>query len=164
MIKEAKNPVLKDKIQADYINLICGNVFEVNIAPFSLDFIYSIGVLGEHSPLDLNICNKLFAWLKPGGKLFFTVVDIFSKSKSLKRKIAEFLYPLLPSIWKKKLSKRWECFYMTNRELEEVMKNSKFCQYKISRYVSNSSLWKGAHYECIAKKDAQRPSHQRFQR
>lgn len=155
MLEEARNPVTKEEIRIDHIDLICANIFEVDIATQSFDFIYSNGVLGEHSPFDLYICNKLFDLLKPGGKLFFTVVDISSKlqPKSLKRQVAEIVYPLLPSIWKRKLGQRWKPFYITDIELKEIMESSKFTQYKISKHLSTSPQWKGAHYECIAIKD-----------
>lgn len=154
MLDRARNPVKKDEIRIGRINLICANVFEAEIAARSFNFIYSIGVLGEHSPFDLHICNRLFDLLKPGGRLFFTVVDISSKlqSKSLKRRLAESVCPLLPPIFRRKLSDRLKCFYLSHKELAQIMENSKFTQYDISRHFSAALLWKGAHYECIALK------------
>ena len=152
MLKEAITPVNKKKIQVKYINLICGNVFEMSFPNCFFDFIYSIGVLGEHSPFDLYICNKLFNWLKPKGKLFFTVVDSSSIPKTFKRKTAETIYPILLPIFKEHLIWKLKRFYLTKKELEEIMRKSKFNDYKIFRYVSTSLNWKGAHYECIATK------------
>lgn len=155
MLEEAHNPVNKADIRIGHIDLICTNIFEADIAAGSFDFIYSIGVLGEHYPFDLYICNRLFDLLKPGGKLFLTVVDIFSnlESKGLKGHVAKCIYQLGPSILKRYFKRRWKSFYMTDIELKDIMENSKFAQYVISRRVAASPFWKGAHYECITTKD-----------
>ncbi len=154
MLKHARNPVKSNKISIDRIDLICANIFDLHISSDLFDFIYSIGVLGESAPFDLYICNKLFSLLKPGGKLFFTVVDVYSKFEfmSLKRRIAERVCPLLPSMWKGKLRERLKTFYMTDMELRGILEKSMFTQYEVFRHVSTSPLWIGAHYECIATK------------
>jgi SAM-dependent methyltransferase len=154
MLKHARNPVKSDKISADHVNLICANIFDLHISPDSFDFIYSVGILGELAPFDLYICNKLFSLLKPGGKLFFTAVDVSSKfeAMTLKRRIAERVCPLLPSVWKGKLRERLKTFYITNKELRGILEKSKFTQYELFRHVSTSPLWIGAHFECIATK------------
>ena len=154
MLKHARNPVKSDKIRANHIDLICANIFDLQISPDSFDFIYSVGILGEVAPFDFYICNKLFSLLKPGGKLFFTVVDVYSKfeTMTLKRRIAERVCPLLPSVLKSKLRERLKTFYMTDRELRGILEKSKFTQYEVFRHVSTSPLWIGAHYECIATK------------
>ena len=154
MLKHARNPIKKNEISISHIDLICANIFDLHISRNIFDFIYSIGLLGELSPFDIYICNKLFSLLRPGGKLFFTVVDVYSKfgSMSLKRRIAERVCPLLPSIWKEKLRERLKTFYMTDIELREILEKSKFTQYEVLRHVSTSPFWRGAHYECIATK------------
>ena len=154
MLKEACNPVLQEKIAIEQIDLSCGNILEVNLSGHSFDFIYSIGVLGEHSPFDSFICNKVYGLLKKNGKFFFTVVDITSKMqlKSFKRRIAESICPLLPAVFKERLQERWKSFYMTYKELQEIMENCMFARYEINRHVSTSPRWNGAHYECTAIK------------
>jgi SAM-dependent methyltransferase len=154
MLKYAHNPVRSDKVSINHIDLICADIFDIPVKCDLFDFIYSVGVLGEISPFDLYICNKLFSLLKPGGKFFFTVVDVYSKLErmSLKRRIAERVCPLLPSMWKGKLRERLKTFYMTDRELRGILEKSMFTQYEVLRHVSTSPLWIGAHYECIATK------------
>lgn len=153
MLEEAHNPVRKEEIKIDHIDLMCANIFGVVLPLQSFDFIYSIGVLGEHSPFNLHICNKLFDLLKPNGVLFFTIVDI--SSASFKRRISDAIYPLLPSVLKKyfekKISKRLKSFYMTYKKLKEIMESSQFIHYKITKYVPISG-WKGAHYEVYCQK------------
>jgi SAM-dependent methyltransferase len=121
MLKECRNPVMKEEVKYNRIHFICGSIFSIGITSQSFDFIYSIGVFTGHSSFNLYTCNQLFDLLKPGGKLFFTVTDIAS--------------------------------HVTYMGLREVMENSKFMQYKISKYGSASTLQKGIFYECIAIKD-----------
>ena len=79
MLKESRNPVKKEEINFNRIDLICANIFAIEIVPQSFDFIYSIGVFAGYSSFDLYICNQLFDLLKPRGKLYFTVTNIASR-------------------------------------------------------------------------------------
>ena len=153
MLKQARFPVRGEAVTARRTHLICANVLEVHLTAH-FDFIYSIGVFGEFVPWDLFTCTGLFDALKPGGKLFFTVVDVFSKYPymSKKRRIAETVNLILPSLYKRKLRAQLGTFYMTERELINIFKRSKFKKFQISRHVSTARLWKGAHYECLATK------------
>jgi len=154
MIKEAKNPARQDDVSIKNIVLRCENIFDSPLPENSFDFIYSIGVLGEHSPFDLFICDKVYKLLKSNGTFFFTVGDISSKQrkKSLKQKIVDYIYPILPSSFKLRVDKRYHSFFMTRGELEIIISNSGFQNFKIDRTVSSSPKWTGAHYECIAHK------------
>ena len=153
MLKLARFPEKGEAVAIGRIHLICANVLEVHLTAH-FDLIYSIGVFGEVVPWDLPTCNRLFDTLKPGGKLFFTVVDVFSKypDMSRKRRIAETVNLILPSLYRRKLRARLGTFYMTEGELIGIFKKSKFEKFQISRHVSTARLWKGAHYECLATK------------
>jgi len=154
MIDEAKNPVKQNEVTISDIDLRCGNIFDIQLSENSFDFVYSLGVLGEHSSFDSFLCDKVHKLLKHNGVFFFTVVDINSilQRKGFKRKIAEIMYPILSPFMKKTLDKRWQTFYMTKDALEDVMISSAFHDYTIDRHVSTSLKWKGAHYECMARK------------
>src|SRR5215813_8480323 len=78
MLNQARFPVKGEAVTTGRIHLLCANVLEVHLTAH-FDFIYSIGVFGEFVPWDLLTCSRLFDLLKPGGELFFTVVDVFSK-------------------------------------------------------------------------------------
>ena len=121
MLKQARFPIRGEAISIKRINMICADVLDIPIAG-NFDLIYSIGVFGEHVPWDLRICNGLFDRLKPGGKLFFTCVDVFSKFPymSKKRRFAESVNLILPLAWKRKLRERLRTFYMTERELRAI--------------------------------------------
>jgi SAM-dependent methyltransferase len=154
MLEEAKDPAKRSEIIVEDIELRCGNIFDIELPQRSFELVYSIGVLGNHSPFDLFVCAKIHRLLRQNGVFFFTVVDISSKRqrKSMRRKVAEFVYPVLPRAARTRLDKRWQYFYMTREELEDVMNRSPFHEYEIERTVSSSPTWKGAYYECIARK------------
>ena len=153
MAKQARSPVRGEAVTIGGINLIAADVLDIHLRG-SFDLIYSIGVFGELVPWDIAICNRLHDWLKPGGKLFFTVVDVLSKYSymSNKRKVAETVNLLLPSLWKRKLRERLGTYYVTKREIITIFRKSKFRDFETRGHVSTASLWKGAHYECLATK------------
>ncbi len=155
MLQEARTPLRAEQVRIPRIDLICANLFEMTLPEQSFDFVYSIGVLGEHSPFDLETCNQLYRLLQPGGVLFFTVVDSTSHEdpKNLKRRFAEFLYPVLPNGYKAKVAEKLKSFYLSESELQAVMNASQFPRYEIARDVCNAARWQGAHFECTAFKD-----------
>ena len=153
MLRHAHCPVRKEAIKVHRINLICANLLDIHISA-QFDLIYSIGVFGEHVPWDLTICNRLHDALKPGGKVFVTLVDVFSKYSDMtnKRRVAETANLIMPLVFRRKLRERLGTFYMAEREVASILKKSKFRKFDIQRHVSTARLWKGAHYECIAAK------------
>jgi SAM-dependent methyltransferase len=154
ILLQSRCPVKSEEIQIERIDLVCANIFDLELAPNRFDFIYSIGVFGEHSPFDPFVCNKMFSLLKPGGKALFSVVDLESKfpSMSWKRRIAETVWPFLPVPIRLPVRKRLKTYYMTRSQLESVMRGSGFAQYEINLRVSTAVQWIGAQYECLATK------------
>lgn len=151
MLLEARDPYKRSVIPLDSISLIEGNFYTHNFGNEKFDFIYSVGVLGEHAVFDQSVADKLFSLLRDGGKLFFTVVDIEPR-KNLKRKAAEALYPFLPKKVRNILDQRWETLYMSYAQLDNIMKKTAFTNYTILQHLSEDPKWKGAHLECIAEK------------
>lgn len=151
MLKEAANPYKREDVPVDEIKLIHSNFYFHDFGNEKFDFIYSIGVLGEHAIFDAHTRDKLFYLLNKGGKLVFSVVDLEPR-KNWKRKLAETLYPLLPKSLKSALDKRWKICYMTWAQLDEMMKAGQFSHYEIKRYASEDPKWEGVHLECIATK------------
>jgi SAM-dependent methyltransferase len=151
MLKQARFPVRREVITIGRIDLVCANILNFHLRAH-FDLIYSIGVFGENAPWNLSICNSLHDALKPGGKLFFTVVDVFSKFPlmSKKRRLAETVNVILPRYWKQKLRERLGTFYVTEREIIGIFKRSKFRRFDTVRHLSTARLWKGAHFECLA--------------
>lgn len=146
MLREARNPINVGMLDIREMVLLQGNAFEYPFEAESFDFIYSIGVLGEHSPFDDVICKRIYELLRPGGKAFVTVVDASSKWQ---RKLAEIFYPVLPSVIKKKLHYRRRSFYLSFSELKDILNRSSFRgHFRITRSVYDGKQWTGAHFEC----------------
>ena len=151
MLAYANDPVKKEEVQIAEIKLIEGNVFNYDFGAKKFDFIYSVGVLGEHAPFDMEMANKIYDLLMPGGKTFFTIVDLDDR-KSPQRKFIEALYPAFPKSVKRIFDERWKINYMTQNELNNVLKRSYFKNYTITHHRSEDPAWKGAHLECVAVK------------
>lgn len=63
------------------------------------DLVYSIGTIGEFCELNVRMLEKIISFLKPGGLLFFTVVDSESYVKrpiGIKKRIFRAAVKLLP--------------------------------------------------------------------
>lgn len=151
MLKLAEKPVRSTEVDIPMINLVKGSIFDHDFGNQKYDFIYSIGVLGEHVPLTLDVSQKIYNMLNDGGCFFFTVVDIDDR-KNMKRKLAETAYPFLPATVKQILDKRWESNYFTKKELFDHMIDGPFESFKIKNYKASESGWVGAHHECFAYK------------
>ncbi len=157
MLKEARQPIHQERLNIPHTELICGDFSAQAFPAQSFDLIYSIGVLGEYAPLDKTICQKLNTWLKPRGKLFFSVVDAASKppTQSLKWRIAEGLYPVLPPGWKSKIRQErlWRSLYLTETQLKEILKAGDLPDVTINRFgVEGDGGWVGAHFDCSSTK------------
>lgn len=157
MLAHAKTPIRAEQldISPDRIELICGDILTLNITEETFDLIYAIGVLAQHSPLTVELCNKLRALLTPGGKLFFTAVDVASqrKRRTLKRRLAERAVRVLPaSPLKQAIERKLTSFYVSEDGLNKILGNSDFTDYAIHRRVSLCRFWEGAYFECLATK------------
>src|SRR6185436_17394146 len=69
MLKQAEHPAGEDRIPAK-VELICGDVFNLEFPQNSFDLIYSCGLFGLWIPLDPFILKKISLWLKLGGAAF----------------------------------------------------------------------------------------------
>jgi SAM-dependent methyltransferase len=154
MVAQAKRPVAQQDVSVRDIDLRCGNIFDIQLPAESFDVAYSLGVLGEHAPFDSYVCEKVHSLLWPGGVFLFTVVDASTKQqgKSLRRRVAEVAYPILPKATKAALTQRFRTYHLTRDELEGIMAGSAFRDYDIDRHVSASRHWQGAHFICCARK------------
>ena len=159
MLKIAESPVRQQEVSIGTIELKCGNIHLEHFPPGSFDLIYSIGMFGNGCPVTVDLCNKFYEWLAPGGKLFFDAVALATLpiSRRIRRKIRTGVYPFLPKRWKRILDKRearMPFFGLNKNDLENIMRASRFSQFAVSSRVCRSPLWKGVHLECSASKSA----------
>jgi SAM-dependent methyltransferase len=156
MLRVAQDPVCREEICIGQIELICGNVFDATFAGGSFNFIYSLGMFGHGCPVTIEICNRFYHWLAPGGRLLFNTVDngCFSLDKRVKLRVRSVIYPALPRRFQEALDRREGVpfFGLTKRELERVLNASRFREFTVQSRVCESPLWNGSHLECLARK------------
>ena len=162
MLKKAHNPVNKEFIEIEKIELLCGDIFDIQIPDLHFDFIYAIGVFGEFSPLSQALCSRLYELLKPYGILFLTTVDVHSRIQYLdesnpywqKLLLGKFFW-LFPKKLKKYINKKLGAYYITKEELENIWIASAFPKFEISLYKHPKGLgWEGIHHDCTAVKES----------
>jgi SAM-dependent methyltransferase len=160
MLEQARDPIDREALDIDAIELRCGDICALELSDQSFDLIYSIGVVAEYPLLDDVLLSRLFQLLKPGGKLFFTAVDIYSRLKiatntpiTLTRRALRRCFPLLPSFAKKSLNRALSSHYVTERELTALLAGSPFSDFTIARYQHRSG-WQGTHLDCLAQRGA----------
>jgi len=159
MLASAANPVRREQIMVKDISLIRGNIYMADLLPNSFDFIYSLGMFGHGCPVTIEICNRFYNWLRPGGTLFFNLVDfaglpLWYRARRHARRI---VYPLLTKRLKQVLDEREQrspFFGLTRGQLETILEATLLKNYTVSSHVCQSPLWSGRHLECLAIKPA----------
>ena len=157
MLKAAEDPVLSQQITVRRIDLSCENIFRASFAPATFDFIYSLGMFGNGCPVTTQICERFFAWLKPGGKLFFDALSVTNLPLRLRLRHSarRLTRAVLPARMKRRLDERQArlpLFALTRSALAAVMQTTPFTDFHISTQTSESSLWGGIRLECLALK------------
>lgn len=135
MLKIAmENPPFKDKINIKNIELICDDFLEIkNIGKF--DFVYSIGVLGEHTFLNKRVVRHILEYyLKSGSIFIFTTVCWWYRS--WKRRIINNFLKIF------NLEKYGKNFFNYDRELYEYfLMNLKYLSLKFGIKNIHIILW-----------------------
>lgn len=156
MLMLAKNPTRKHEIEAADIELICSDVHSVSLPAESFDFIYSIGLFGLHSPFNVDLCDKVFTWLKPGGKMYLYVMDAATPQESnWKREIAVKIFPILPGWLKTRIFLRMDDFSVTEQDLRLIMAESLFTDVEIIRSRDldpEQRVWRRMWFSCMASR------------
>ncbi|HZQ46317.1 MAG TPA: class I SAM-dependent methyltransferase, partial [Verrucomicrobiae bacterium] len=157
MLKIAEKPVRQEELSAVAVELKCGNIYLEHFPPNSFDMIYSLGMFGNGCPVTIDLCNKFHDWLIPGGKLFFDIVDVATLPilRRVRRRIRTGIYPHLPQRCRRILDRRegpLPFFGMNKKELDRIMRATRFTSFSVSSEVCHSPLWRGVHLECSASK------------
>jgi SAM-dependent methyltransferase len=156
MIEEARNPVALGRLDVESIDLQVGDVSALNLEPASFDFICSLGVIGEFTPVDAALLETFASLLKDGGILFFTAVDTHSRTAvpdrnaSLLRRAIRRLFPYLAPSVREALNKRLAPHYLSRNELTKRLAASPFASFETARYQHPPGGWPGAHLDTVA--------------
>ncbi|MCU1385897.1 MAG: rebM 3 [Acidobacteria bacterium] len=99
MLAEAARPLHADRITAEDVTLVQGDLLAHDFQAGQFDLIYSIGVLAEHAPLDAIVAAHVHRWLRAGGRFVFTTVhpDSASIAQTLPRRLGRALGKVLPA-------------------------------------------------------------------
>jgi SAM-dependent methyltransferase len=156
MLKAAENPVRRDQVSAQQIELRWENVYFSSFPPETFDLIYSLGMFGNGCPVTAELLNRFHNWLAPEGQLFFNVVDVacLTPSHRTRRRLRNVLYPFLPRGVRHAFDRRAEVPFcpLGRRSLDRILRDSKFTDFSINSQVCHSPLWEGRHLECAASK------------
>lgn len=154
MLTQAAHPAFADRVGAETIELIQSGIEELALGERRFDFIYSIGMFGDHVRMTDDICRNLYSLLRNDGRLFFTHMDLRTRSvhaKSTAKKVKHRIYTMVP------LSVR-RTFNATDRrliseqELEEILIHSQFVRYEIEARTSKPPAANHAYLEVTAEK------------
>ena len=159
MLEAARHPVRESEVIVKDIELICGNVFTAPIRPASFDLIYSLGMFGFGCPVTREICARFHDWLKPGGKLFFNVIDRggWPLPMRIRGTLRNWVYKVAPHGLRERMDERanhMPLFDLTKRELEAILCTTPFKKFRIQSHVCLSPLWSGSHLEVLAERPA----------
>jgi SAM-dependent methyltransferase len=157
MLEQAKDPIGGDQLDVQTITLLCGDALSLTLPRAGFDLIYSIGVLGEYSPLNETVTRRLRALLAPGGMLFVTAVDSASRVSVPEnepppfiRRLARKGFPMLPRRPRRLLNRRLSPFYISRPQLESAFAAAGFRDVTVTEFVHTSG-WLGTHWDCLAK-------------
>ena len=163
MLSEARHPIHGDHITAESIALVHGDLATHRFPDESFDLVYSIGVVAEHVPLDAALVERVWAWLKPGGRFAFTTVDPKSPDvpRTWSRTIATLALPLAPARLGRALHRRLMSggMYGDERWIRDVL-DGRFDVESLEQFRSDVHL----HGRCVARKQAGGPAGQQASR
>jgi len=157
MLKLARTPIRQEQLEVREINLICGDALAVKLPLARFDLIYSIGVMGEYSPLDQSVIRRFRDLLAPRGVLFVTAVDSATRvsvpetgTPSFTRRLMRKGFPHLPHPLRRSLNRILSPFYVSRAQLQTAFSAAGFSDFTLNEYVHTSG-WLGTHWDCTAR-------------
>jgi len=151
MLAEARRPFNADRITAETVTLVEGDLFAYEFQPGQFDLVYSIGVLAEHVPFDAGVVAHVVRWLKPGGRFALTTVHPDSPSipKTLKRRVGRSIARVAPAAMAGPIRSRLLAggLYADEQRVTELLRG-RFGIEALRRFESEAHL----HCWCVARK------------
>jgi SAM-dependent methyltransferase len=141
MLTEAREPVDGGGVAIDRITLVRGDFASHAFPPARFDLAYSIGVLGEHTPIHADLARRIHGWLAPGGIFAFTAVhrSSFSVPRTVQRRLGEWLLPVAVGSLRRALHARLIAggLYVDEQYLRDVLRGAGFRVESIERFRSD---------------------------
>lgn len=151
MLTEARHPICRDRISANDVTLVQGDLATHTFPDQSFDLVYSIGVLAEHVPLDAMLVSRVWSWLKPGGRFAFTTVHPQSPDvpQTWPRRLGGLALPLAPGGLGRVLHRRLMSggMYGDERWIRDILAGQ-FAIESLEQFQSDVHL----HGRCMARK------------
>jgi len=151
MLEQARHPLHEERITADSVTLVHGDLMEQDFGAGRFDLVYSIGVLAEHVPLQPALIASIARWLRPGGRFAFSTVhpDSASVPRTPMRRLGSAVSTRLPAPLKRALRDRLLSggLYADEARLRELLAGS-FAIESLERLQSEAHL----HCLCVARK------------
>lgn len=155
MLALARQPFRADRITVESVSLVQGDLLSHDFGAGAFDFVYSIGVLAEHVPLDAPLVARVTRWLRPNGRFAFSTVhpDSPSVPKTAGRTLGRLVAPLAPGLLRGYLRDRLLAggLYADEARVRELLAPA-FAIESLERFVSEAHL----HCLCVARKDARK--------
>jgi len=148
MLGLARRPV--GTVTAASVRLVEADFLQAGFEPGEFDVIYSIGVLGEHTPFDATVAARVRSWLRPGGRFAFTTVDVRCPSipRTMTRRVAEWLAPFSGPFRRTLRARLLSGGLYADREwLQDVLSTAGFAVESIESFQSDVHL----HLLAVAK-------------
>ncbi|MBT5021977.1 class I SAM-dependent methyltransferase [Candidatus Woesearchaeota archaeon] len=122
MIKKAKKIFKKNK----KIILKVGNLFDINYKE-EFELAYSIGVLAEHSPINLHLLTKIYTALKKEGYFVFTSSIPSRLSLKIRRALGDIVFTFTNVLFRNSsINRKLLNSYMSPKNVKKLIKKTKF--------------------------------------
>ena len=157
MLEQAINPVRREEISADSIELLQGNIYTAAFPVESFHLVYSIGVFGNGCQPTPELCDAVYSWLKPGGKFFFDTADTSDLPPAVlfRKKVRNAIRGALPGFLQAAWDKRtgWMPFFLTSeKELRHLLGKTRFTDIEVVPRTAQLTVGPGRKLECILTK------------
>jgi len=153
MLAEARRPFNGHRITAERVTLVEGDLVAHDFGAERFDFVYSIGVLAEHVPLDAVVVNRVHRSLKRGGVFAFSTVHPDSPSipRTLKRRVGRAIAVAAPESIGRPFRDRLLAggLYADERRVVDLL-STRLSIETLYRFTSEAHL----HCWCVARKSA----------
>ena len=122
--------------------------FDVAFPPASFEFIYSLGMFALGCPFTVELCDKFYSWLTPGGEAVLQcdrsggVVVGDARPAESRRLVYRFLPRKVQERWDERANHVSVC-ELTISELRKSMRQTSFPRFRVTSRPCTSPLWKG---------------------
>jgi SAM-dependent methyltransferase len=144
MLEHARTRAAGPDIAVGRITFVEGDFLNQAFTPGQFDLVYSVGVLGEHSPFDRTIAGRVHEWLAPQGAFAFTAVHPFSFSvpRTWQRRLGEWLLPISVGGMRRRLRERLLAggLYADEQWVRDVLTSTGFTVESITPFESDVHL------------------------